>query len=183
MSDTMINIIKYTSRVVLITLNFAIFILILSCKMDRDEQNDVKETVKNNTYFYDFNLEIKLYHSSFGILEEISYKKYLDSSIDKRFRIKHIKYFDNKKNTKFKEPEIRNFYVNKTKIDTIFSKVIIKIIPVYTTNQSNTKVPPPPITDNEWEYCTIELDFVYGGDKYLITSNNTDIFYDLLNIL
>lgn len=158
--------------------------MVLSCNMENKEEiiKDTNVTSVNQRRFYDFNFKIVIHRNPLGVSKELIYQYDPENKDNDKFKVIYFDYY-NENNVKFEKPLEREFIINKEKMDVILDVIIKKLTPKYPNNKNEEKIPPPPISSNEWEYCTVELDLLYRGDKYLVTSINTNIFYDLLKLL
>lgn len=173
---------KLNKSILLIVMNITL-IVFSSCKNNRKgiQEDNINKTSKKEYHFYDFNFDVKIYREPIGILKEISYEDDFDDDRKGEYKVMYHNYFDDKNNIKLDKPLEEVFFVNKEKMDTIFKILSKRVSPKFLDNYSDVKIPPPPISS--WEYCTIELDLLYRGDKYLVTTSNPSIFYDLLKLL
>lgn len=155
-----------------------------SCKMDNKTEirNSINQPNKNVYSFYDFNFKIVIHRNPVGISKEIIYLYDSENVKNGKFKVTYFNYYD-ENNIKFKKPLEQSFYISKEKMNTVFDVIVKKITPKFSINYTEKKFPPPPTSSNEWEYCTVELDLLFRGNKYLVTTSNTDIFYDLLKLL
>lgn len=169
---------KILNNILILVLSFS------SCKMD-NKSDIIDYSNKSNPIehkFYDFNFKVKIYRNPVGVSKEIMYHHDSQNEKNNKLKVTYFNYYDENQ-VQLKEPIKKEFYVRKERMDTLFNIIVKEITPSFSVNYSNEKIPPPPTFSNEWEYGTIELDLLFRGDKYLITTRSTDVFYELLKLL